>query len=715
MSKTLNNLIFIVHIIITSSVIVFGVEGAWKLSLSDIVANRVTLKTTKAWGLSEFGNPKNFGNLYTLATQEIERTEVVVFQKSLQETTNTFNGYYKCSMTTDEIITLLDDVPSFRINARWLIPDGLEQSLDQARNNFVSACTKAYACISWNPFNAESSKTYTVQSRDCSRVVHNTYQTTQLRLSASAALQQSSRGDEIFQDGTLDNSPYDLLLDIKNIGDVMFQVNKEPTPISAGLFFAFPELSWKPGTNPWNNPNAWNISLTPWWNSIEIPNQNDQWQEIWNSIWTTSLGILGWNNTSWKGESTPGWNTLDKGIGQAISQLQELNSWPSDYEESNGAVMNEKACLAPSENIQPSLSINEAIALLKDKSKAIDQQNDTIDATNAINNQQTIDGITPSTSGPGGWLGDSDLESLDSQVGELVDSMVKIGWEYPDPRVESCLATCNENYKPGQFSNLQDKYRVSQDLAICTAKCLCSTVSSPDLAPYPAPNSGQYIIPKGTFQLRLCMVPGQWKDIARKTKVASIQDILVQINDVLRKLIESGQLMKHTKTKEFLDSSQKKNSFGKMFSFQLSTTFKTLPNDPNPKTVASDLKNYNTNLEEQLLGFGSTIDTDNSEKYLLISDSTQSQSSQENANTIADIQENADMAQAKSELKKFADMSAKSSQLISQASQANYVGLSTELRNFLEKNSAFWVQMNDTLNTLNAVTANFKNKIKKAQ
>lgn len=54
------------------------------------------------------------------------------------------------------------------------------------------------------------------------------------------SLASTNVGNDIYYNGTLDDSPYDILVDIQNIGDVLFSNNEQTDNI---IFYTFPSSS----------------------------------------------------------------------------------------------------------------------------------------------------------------------------------------------------------------------------------------------------------------------------------------------------------------------------------------------------------------------------------------------------------------------------------------------------------------------------------------
>ena len=67
----------------------------------------------------------------------------------------------------------------------------------------------------------------------CTSVVENTYKDMRLKLSSLATLQDINYGDDMFINADEEDSPYDLLIDVEVIGNVLFAHNDPASEIHA--------------------------------------------------------------------------------------------------------------------------------------------------------------------------------------------------------------------------------------------------------------------------------------------------------------------------------------------------------------------------------------------------------------------------------------------------------------------------------------------------
>ena len=74
----------------------------------------------------------------------------------------------------------------------------------------------------------------------CRQIISDAYSNTLSIISRQNTLDAANHGDDIFYNGTLDDSPYDLLKDMQLIGDVLFKSN---TPAPQVILYNYPNVS----------------------------------------------------------------------------------------------------------------------------------------------------------------------------------------------------------------------------------------------------------------------------------------------------------------------------------------------------------------------------------------------------------------------------------------------------------------------------------------
>lgn len=91
------------------------------------------------------------------------------------------------------------------------------------------------------------------------------------------------------------------------------------------------------------------------------------------------------------------------------------------------------------------------------------------------------------------------------------------------------------------------------------------------------------------------------------------------MRNIFVSLKNSGELFKHVRTKEFLDSSVKKNKFGEMFSFNIQVGTKGTKNQTSANNYKIEQEEANRKIESVLLNQSNNLaSTTERNKYIII-------------------------------------------------------------------------------------------------
>gem|GEM_PF-3515256 len=129
----------------------------------------------------------------------------------------------------------------------------------------------------------------------------------------------------------------------------------------------------------------------------------------------------------------------------------------------------------------------------------------------------------------------------------------------------------------------------------CYAKCACKTYESPVFDPSTFPGL------TSAFKLKFCIVPVMENNIVDDKIVYNIASVFTEIYNVLQNLRNSGQMAVNVKTKEFLDSSLKKNNFADQLSFSINSTKKPVFSQESELTQTEEQIEFNTSLMKNIL------------------------------------------------------------------------------------------------------------------
>jgi len=233
---------------------------------------------------------------------------------------------------------------------------------------------------------------------------------------------------------------------------------------------------------------------------------------------------------------------------------------------------------------------------------------------------------------------------------------------------------------------------------LCTAQCLCTTVSSPTFDPIKHPWLDSI------FKIQMCMIAPVPIEVTRWKAVKSIEEIFNEIKAILYSIKDWGKMTKTVKTKELMDSSMKKVKFWERFSFSL--ILKRKPLFPNVKdtTKVEKAKENNKTLQDIYYIPGRN-------KYVVLWDP---------ARIKAQVGANGIMSNLNAEITKFTDTTYSDPVYNTTAFDTaeklrSYTIVNEEILSFLEKNILFWRETKWVFDEINDISIIMGEKVFKAE
>lgn len=442
------------------------------------------------------------------------------------------NGITACTIRKSDIMTILSRKPWFieEIANKW---DISLWTVIQPSWDLKVSCERFFRCNQ----NLAPSEWITQQKAlsDCTSVIYDTYTINKNLKSHQLSLWEKNNNDNIYMDGVKDNALFDLMVDITNIKNILFEKNTGPdTPTM--IYYSLPIV-----TSPNQNNN---INTIPWWISSFWGQSNGsivQWIWWWESIFTAT----------WWTITPPASPTPTNGI-------TNLNNFINNINNNNDDNVNTLTSL-------PTTTIQAALCPIPwteyNDENTIDDDNTDTDTTQEIidefyNTQnELISAMSEFLYTPDNiavwWLpwssnnGSSNIIQTDNASPSTTQSCKttcsdKTWTEQLICEGKCCLNSCN------QMSNSTDK-------AICISQCLCGEASTAN----------------DMLRIKICRVPAQPARVLAGKKILSIEEAINEINEIFNKLKQNGLLSKRSKTKEFMDSSFSKIKFHEVFAFDI--------------------------------------------------------------------------------------------------------------------------------------------------
>lgn len=603
-----------------------------------------------------------FGNIYTNAHNIATKEFLATTAQALWNMTDELNYTYNCSLDVNQVSNILLTIDSTRNDIQAMSKIIKEATPKLEQDTFIASCMKLVNCATKG--NNGTGVVYKdgVLSDDwflnCKRLATKAYNRNVRSTASSVSLASTNAWNDIYYNGTLDDSPYDILVDIQRIWDVLFESNEQTEKV---LFYTFPNnsIAWFQAV-----PFDWSSRLTPFPTNTQLwGNTNSQWSNTNNTPWNNTTNT----NTTFPSVNTNGGNVTT----QWTSQWWYNNTTPIYVDTTNtvtdGGVIDNYACLPTEQWWWVGTWI-------------INQPNNTWNIqgwTTIWNTGTTTQNEWPTYTAP---IFDPNTPFYSPIVGSSDDPLVNSeGREHPEQyeqqaaQIEACTAKCD--------------WLKAVDKAMCIAKCTCGTTYTKNWM----------------FWLSICTIPTKQTDIVSSKSVQSIEEILAEINNVLKNLKQSGELMKHTKTTEFLDTSLSKIKLNKIFAFDINISFKPIIDSKPRKMTDAQAENETDNLLKW--NYGNIDIWAEKNKYTVFgidSNSSSNISLDEITNTIENTQ-----ALYTSRYQAIDAWLTKSISATQNAEVADIV------RQFLEQNVRFWAYVHESLGKVQQTASDIKQKIEK--
>lgn len=216
---------------------------------------------------------------------------------------------------------------------------------------------------------------------------------------------------------------------------------------------------------------------------------------------------------------------------------------------------------------------------------------------------------------------------FDQLLANAIEFMAS-GWS---GQAESCLKKCKTDYP----NILWDQY------LFCQAQCLCFKVSWPTWEPWISRTMDDM------YRVTFCTIPVENTPVRWGKKLNTIEAIVRELRNIFAALLNGGEIFKRVPTREFFDSAFKDMKFGEIFSYQVTFGFKPLFANKSESLVKTEQKQQLDTLENGIFW------TDDRNQYIVIADIAKNKVEDEYVNTlkewnqkITDTQEIANRSQS---------------------------------------------------------------------
>lgn len=558
--------------------------------------------------------PGNAGvsSLFKRSLQYVKWRDVQVVDTSANQVLSHVQATWLCSeITKSDVINILyytanygnfgvNNVGNYArdISFRRLIDQTIAQDANLkvptvAEKN--TSCIKLSQCWQGNTWSI-AGLTQQTQIR-CENTIRDLYTAQMLTNRSVSMLTEWTFGENIFQNGSLQDSDYDLMIDIYNIGRLMFQWYTAPVEL---VYYQFPAAGQ--GGIGWSssNPSQPGSYIPPSAVVAQTPVSSAWWAQ---SSYTPGMFTVGWvsvpelpntslpNSWSWP-SSIP--DPLDEIF---IENTNTSTLSPIPVASSPEIIIWSNMCIVAMDDPVAAADITIETVSFQEYTQTLEEYYATLQEKLTIDSLLADSEIsfTPSLANDPTQTDpvvinnyQAETEALEQQVVAMISSVFDVTKDPEDPVIESCIADC--------------QWLPPVDLAVCTAKCLCGETWSPAQS-----INGFEIIQPDAFKMRFCQVPASSTPIQKWRSIYSIEEIFDEMRNIFVSLRDSGELFKHVRTKEFLDSSIKKNKFGEMFAFNIKFSIKGTQDHTPANQYKEELSLANQKLEAALLNQSTTM------------------------------------------------------------------------------------------------------------
>lgn len=504
------------------------------------------------------------GWLYKQALQLTQEDGLVTSYEAVRKTVDTINKGIApwCGYRTSDVLHVLvsdPDIYGELLTTYGRLPTGINPWSEQA----FAACKTYYAC------QGDTAPMTNRRFQACSDHIQSLYVVAKTQLQWLHSIDQMHYGDNIFYDGNPDNASYDLLVDISQITDLIYESNELP---GETFFYEFPSILRIPGQEDRDPTDAFDDVNVDFDGGDPIGTGSQTDNQTWS--WTVDDPDTTEDPTTQTG--------VDTSLQDFISDAQNnTNNQPDSFDN----VVQGNVCLLPttphwSWGDQTSDELFETYQdLLHDYRSELGQ-----DVFDESWSWSILDDLT------------------DELLANAMGNFLSFSTDFDDDELwEQCMASCDEQHTnaDGETNDLAWTVCVADcclsacnvyewtDRLLCKSQCLCGEFGN-------RPSDTVH------YKVRICRIPAEPKTIWPK-HVMSIEEVVSELSNIAYRIVTEWRNLKHTTQREMMDSSMSSNRFSDLFSFNAFVTIKPIRWGIKEKPKKDKLTQENKQLTNVLL------------------------------------------------------------------------------------------------------------------
>lgn len=606
-------------------------------------------------------------DLYKKSLDLVKNNQMIPMFDAINKTVAQLNSDENCQLDSQDIINIL------YFTNDWFkrdLKNNLVWFVKPQKDDMANSCNKWNVC-KYDPVWWKLQNTVTLNN-NCQSLVEKQFVQFYLNSYYIQNIQWWNEWSNFFWNFSLEDSNYDIMSDVYALSTILFDWNVKPQETR---FYKMPSVNYQSIVNDsdvsmqidWFSP--YNTYIVNTWSS-----DNETWSTGWNSNWT-------WNNTD--DNINEGNDDLD--INQDIWELIDVINTTINIDWQSESIVWWNQCVSGTiiewydwynlswwNNIISGENLLDPWEYLDDVLTEIEELS--CNADNICQSWETPDCIDCIAE----WTWNTTFEEIEQLLNDAQQSWSGAG---VDDQTLGCFQSCQQ----------VPCNAMSCDKIVCYAKCACQVYESPVFDPSITPWL------TSVFKIKFCIVPVLENQTTKNKMVYNIASIFTEIYNVLQNLRNSGELAVSVKTKEFLDTSYKKNNFGEQLSFTLNST--TKPSVATISEAAMKEEQINTNIlwMENILWFSKEagLNTEKN-KYVIMDDPCEYVVSKQ-------ITKDQDQrAQLLEQCHDVTQMNLIMPDVEDALKDQKTVLIDSEFESFLKLNSDFWYEMSDMLSVWNS-------------
>lgn len=418
---------------------------------------------------------------------------------------------------------------SFGSDLRKVSTAQTKQSINSEQwKTYADACVNIVRCyyadeLKERNIERDQFTSYTTQTnQSCKWIVSSQFAVSYQQTATHKKITTSNYGEDIFYNWSDKDAPYDLMIDVENIGNALFRAN---TPVIAAQVYNLPDGVWESDLPP---PDPSEVTIDDTINPQDLERQEryapSQWvppelpEEVWLQYPYPNIPPEPDQESN-----LPPWICIDGGAYQ-----WEENEWWYEEEQQEQEEVDQYLDDLELTDLELSVLIAQRYTREQEENTADDDEENDPDPPSPWNPDYLPD------------LEWDDLEAVKEHVQWCIE-------QFTDYKKDSRRKTLRKSItQPTKFTQ-------------CVFQGLCKEIWDPSWL--------------GIYTVKICKEPRKWGWIVGHQWVKSVEEVIDEMNTVCRSLQESGQLLKHNKTKDHMEHRMMNLKLWNIFSFGLSVVF----------------------------------------------------------------------------------------------------------------------------------------------